>query len=52
MHVAVLPHHNLTTKALDAWYRAHAEQYIYDMIIIVSPDHFSRLQQPIESTPK
>lgn len=51
--IIVLPHHGLTGKNIDNFYQNLAEKNPhYERIVIISPDHFAKLSQPIESAPK
>lgn len=39
--VVILPHHNLTGKAIDDFYKNLQSTYhAFDRIIIIAPDHF------------
>ncbi|MBP9780264.1 AmmeMemoRadiSam system protein B [Candidatus Gracilibacteria bacterium] len=43
--VAILPHHSITSSALDDWYKHYFDiNGSYDRIVILSPDHFANLR--------
>lgn len=51
--IVVLPHHGITGKNIDEFYKNLAEKNKkYERIVIISPDHFAKLSFPIESAPK
>lgn len=50
--IVVLPHHWLTGKNIDNYYEnLQKEFWLFDRIIIVSPDHFGKSQKYIETIP-
>lgn len=50
--IVVLPHHNLIGKNIDAFYQNLVADFGYfDRIVVISPDHFGLLKNPIESIP-
>jgi AmmeMemoRadiSam system protein B len=43
--VVILPHHSITSSALDDWYKDYFDTNgSYDRIVILSPDHFANLR--------
>lgn len=51
--IAVIPHHNLVNQEIDEFYAHLSERYgIFENIIIISPNHFSRSQSYFSSFPE
>lgn len=51
--IVVLPHHGITGKNIDEFYKNLAlKNEKYERIVIISPDHFARISATIESAPK
>lgn len=51
--IVVLPHHGITGANIDDFYKKISEKNPnYQRIVIISPDHFGKIQTNIESSPQ